>query len=217
MAEKPIPHSGSPETVEATPAKIISAATRLFAEKGYDGTSTKEICDAAGVNIASVHYHFESKEGLYRHIIGGFGASSLESAQRVLQPPQSAEELKVRLEMFIRETVESIIKKPELIQIIQREIELPNSQLSDDLFRNIFLKLFESLAEFLNQAKRHKLIRKELDPFFVAALISGYLFHQTRVGRANQKYFGLSLDDATYRNKWIHNTLVIILDGILER
>ena len=39
-------------------------AERLFAEKGLDGASTREITDAAGVNLASVNYYFGSKEGL---------------------------------------------------------------------------------------------------------------------------------------------------------
>ncbi|MFN4245483.1 MAG: TetR/AcrR family transcriptional regulator [Brevinematia bacterium] len=44
--------------------KIIEAGIRLFAEKGFDGTSVDEISKLAGVNKAMIYYYFSSKEGL---------------------------------------------------------------------------------------------------------------------------------------------------------
>jgi AcrR family transcriptional regulator len=49
----------------STKARILSAAEAVFAAKGFDGASTREIAAAAGVNISSLHYHWESKERLY--------------------------------------------------------------------------------------------------------------------------------------------------------
>jgi len=51
-----------------TRARLLKAALRLFAEKGYAQTSTREICLAAGVNAASIHYYFGDKAGLYRAV-----------------------------------------------------------------------------------------------------------------------------------------------------
>ena len=52
--------------VLATPTKerILDTAERLFAERGYSATSLRSIIAAADVNLASVHYHFHSKEAL---------------------------------------------------------------------------------------------------------------------------------------------------------
>ena len=47
-----------------TKKKIVEAAAYLFGQKGYDGTSTREIGRRAGVNIASLNYHFKSKQNL---------------------------------------------------------------------------------------------------------------------------------------------------------
>jgi AcrR family transcriptional regulator len=49
--------------------RLLAAATRLFAEKGYSATSTREICQAAQANVAAIHYHFGGKEGLYREVV----------------------------------------------------------------------------------------------------------------------------------------------------
>jgi AcrR family transcriptional regulator len=51
-----------------TRARLLDEALRLFAEKGYAQTSTREICVAAGVNAASIHYYFSDKGGLYRAV-----------------------------------------------------------------------------------------------------------------------------------------------------
>lgn len=47
-----------------TKERIIEVAEHLFAEKGLDGTSMRDITDGARVNLASVNYHFGSKDGL---------------------------------------------------------------------------------------------------------------------------------------------------------
>lgn len=49
--------------------RMLREATRIFASKGFDKASTREICQAAGVNIASIHYYFGDKQGLYREAL----------------------------------------------------------------------------------------------------------------------------------------------------
>src|SRR3984957_14574093 len=48
-----------------TRARIVAAAIRLFAEKGYEGASTRDIANSAGVNAPALQYYFDSKEGVY--------------------------------------------------------------------------------------------------------------------------------------------------------
>lgn len=80
--------------------QLLAHATRIFSLKGFVGASTREICDAAGVNVASIHYYFGDKEGLYRAVLlepitqfarafEGFDdpALPLESALRTLLAP----------------------------------------------------------------------------------------------------------------------------------
>src|SRR4051812_16936683 len=52
-----------------TKQKILNAAERLFADQGYSATSLRQIIADAGVNLASVHYHFGSKEELLHDLI----------------------------------------------------------------------------------------------------------------------------------------------------
>jgi len=49
--------------------KLLMAGLELFAINGFDGTSTRQICEKAGVNISSIPYYFNNKEGLYKSVI----------------------------------------------------------------------------------------------------------------------------------------------------
>ena len=54
---------------EVTRERIMKAAERLFAERGYDGTSVRAIVAKARVNQAAINYHFDGKDGLYREVL----------------------------------------------------------------------------------------------------------------------------------------------------
>jgi AcrR family transcriptional regulator len=47
-------------------ARLLDAASKLFADKGFKATTVADICRKAGANISAVNYHFGSKENLYR-------------------------------------------------------------------------------------------------------------------------------------------------------
>jgi len=48
---------------------ILAAAQKLFALRGYDATSVRDICQEADVNVAMVNYYFGSKEGMFREMV----------------------------------------------------------------------------------------------------------------------------------------------------
>ncbi|MGE9296086.1 MAG: TetR/AcrR family transcriptional regulator [Puniceicoccales bacterium] len=52
------------ETAQDTRQRILEAAEKFYAERGFDGTSLRSLTDAAGVNLAAVNYHFGSKKSL---------------------------------------------------------------------------------------------------------------------------------------------------------
>jgi TetR/AcrR family transcriptional regulator, regulator of cefoperazone and chloramphenicol sensitivity len=54
---------------DATRSAILDVAGQVFAQRGYADATSKEICALAGVNIASVNYHFGSRGGLYQAVL----------------------------------------------------------------------------------------------------------------------------------------------------
>ncbi|MBC7689142.1 MAG: TetR/AcrR family transcriptional regulator [Aquabacterium sp.] len=78
--------------------QIIETAERLFADKGFNGTSVREIADEAGVNLAMISYYFGSKEklmeALFEHRVGN---------------------IKIRVESLIRDESLSPIEKVNML------------------------------------------------------------------------------------------------------
>ena len=75
----------SPATTTDPKARIVAAATRLLAERGYQSTSVRDIVKAAGVNLNAVNYYFGSKQDLYLTVM----RSLIDAAQRRAQPRPS--------------------------------------------------------------------------------------------------------------------------------
>ena len=50
-------------------AAIIETAGQLIAKQGYDKTTSKQICQELGINLAAVNYHFNSRENLYLEVL----------------------------------------------------------------------------------------------------------------------------------------------------
>jgi TetR/AcrR family transcriptional regulator len=77
MAHKAADASGAGRGRE----RLLSAAIRLFASKGYAATSVRDIVAAAGVTAPSLYHHFGNKEGLFLAIVRA-GQSRVEAAQQ---------------------------------------------------------------------------------------------------------------------------------------
>src|SRR5262249_13791287 len=60
--------AATPEPEAGPRARIRGTAERLFAERGFNGVSVRELAAAAQVNIASIGYHFHNKEGLLSEV-----------------------------------------------------------------------------------------------------------------------------------------------------
>ena len=56
---------------EETKRRILTAASELFSDHGYEGTSVRQIASGAGVSLGMIRHYFGSKEGLYRSCIDG--------------------------------------------------------------------------------------------------------------------------------------------------
>lgn len=72
-----------------TRGRILAAATRLFAELGFNGASVRQICEAAGVSKPVVYYHFASRDGLLMAVLQnlGEGFNHLSSSHLTGRPP----------------------------------------------------------------------------------------------------------------------------------
>jgi len=106
-----------------TKDKILAAAKELFAQKGFDGTSTREIVNAAGVNISLISYHFGGKENLFFSMFDHFMEDTYHT-ETDITTSAIIDEFKSIINYIIRLRFED----PLLVKILHHEIILNSSR-----------------------------------------------------------------------------------------
>lgn len=120
---------------ERTRLALIDAALRLFGEKGFAATSTREIAAAAGANIGSIAYHFGGKEALRdacaTHIVEGIGEVAGPVLSAVPLPADRAT-AEMQLGMAVERMGGFLLASQEAaayVQFILRELQQPTTAL----------------------------------------------------------------------------------------
>jgi AcrR family transcriptional regulator len=204
--------SSTSSSSEDTRNRLLAAATRLFAEQGFDGTSVKELADEAGVNVSLISYHFGGKENLYRTCLEQFGHARLAVARRLLQPVQSIDEFRFRLKMFAEEMFVCHLDNMDTIRILNRECEM-NTPLAQDIFRDTFMKVFETLTGFFSAAQQGGMLRPEVNAALSAKIFFGSVLHIARNHQMAEKFFGMSIRDPDYRETLVNHIVTSCLFG----
>jgi len=175
--------------MQSTHDKLLRTAARLFAKKGYDATSVRDIVQAAGENVSSISYHFDSKRNLYletlkyllnqnrRYIFGG---------DRPLPTTQDIDKLS------IEQTWQA------LHNIIDKVLEVKFSRFNVQVERIFTYACLEGTAEMLTSLKsylapmqnlvRHTLakltgVEKDSDDMI---LLSQSIFLQTNLSQSDR-------------------------------
>lgn len=115
-----MPKHKQKENEESSRTKILDAAEKIFAEKGYDGARVGKIGKAAGVNPALLYYYYDSKEDILNELMG---RAILETTSIL---DKSFEKITVANEMvmddFINEIVGFLEKKQQVLKIMFIEL-----------------------------------------------------------------------------------------------
>ena len=102
-------HAVSPSGVESSREKLLASAERLFADRGFNGVSVRDIANAAGVNSALVGYYFRSKVGLlsavYMRHCEPLKRERARLLKQYIEQPEGAT-LEQAIEAFIRPSLE---------------------------------------------------------------------------------------------------------------
>jgi AcrR family transcriptional regulator len=95
--------------------RILDAALQLFSDKGYEATSTREICERAGITKPTLYYFYKSKEGVYRELV----RRTIEELVLLLDRGlNSSGSLRDRYKAFAAEAFEDAMRRPQLWRFI---------------------------------------------------------------------------------------------------
>lgn len=136
--------------------RILKSAKSLFAKQGFDGTSVRQICEAAGANVALVSYYFGGKEKVFEAIFEHFFPGTPEAFFR------HEEELKDPLEglrMLTREILKFTIQDRELSDIVQQELTLQSPRLN--IVFSFLKPVWSKVKDLLELGKEQGIFRYE--------------------------------------------------------
>jgi AcrR family transcriptional regulator len=127
--------------------RILQAALKLFAEKGFEGTTVRDICEEAGVNVSLVSYYFGGKEKVLYALFEAYFCLQVQSGEHdeVWKDPVKG------LLFLIREVIRFRVSQPLLVKILQQEIALETPR-SDEL-RRFALPTWDKLRELLERGR----------------------------------------------------------------
>lgn len=180
-----------------TSDKILSAAQKLFEEKGFDLTSVREIASLAGVNVALINYHFGSKENLLLAIM----ENSMDSTRLKLSDINNSSEAPTeKLKQVIALYVNKIFANGKYYQLIHRELSNALRPELVEAIVKISNRNSNELRKLLEEGQKKKTFRKDADVELVMATIFG-IIHQTTHAILNKRYKRSGEDDESYRKR----------------
>ncbi|MFA5582845.1 MAG: TetR family transcriptional regulator [Bacteriovoracaceae bacterium] len=195
--------------MQDTKSQIIEIARDLFAEYGFDGVSVRAICNKAGCNVSAISYYFGSKEELFHATIIAGAEVKVKAAESILTPPESTEDFKVKLKIFLNQFYDSSIEHTATIRIISRDMKIIKENANVQAY---FQKIPEAMTNFFALAQEQNIIRKDFNPrALVDFIISPYFMH-VLFSDVNTDF---DLKDPDFRQSLVDQHLELLYKGFL--
>jgi AcrR family transcriptional regulator len=182
--------------------QILQVAEKLFAEKGFDGTSIRAISKLAKINIAMVSYYFGSKEKMLERLIF-FRTQDLKMKlenlfKEELEPIQ-------KIEKFIELYIEKLDQNKDLYQILHCEISSNKRAMDLKVFTDIKKGNLVSLTKIIEEGQAKSIFKKDINIPLLTPTILGTYFHF----HINKPFFReiLELHTEEQYNEYIKNDL----------
>ena len=141
------------KALDRTREKLIEAAGGVFAERGYDAATIREICRRAGANVAAVNYTFGDKMGLYTEVLRhSVQASKTAAMTAALDAARTPEEM---IRGVIRARLMSLCKesRPDwAIRLVMHEFSHPTPAMGrvvDEGMRPIYERVRKAVGDII--------------------------------------------------------------------
>jgi len=176
-------------------AAILKAARSVFARRGFDGASTREVAEVAHVNNAMIYYHFKDKVELYRAVL----ADSFTAFDRIWEHEifRSPATTRKKIQKYIEEFIRFQHGNEELRRIMSMEFAACSKN-TKWLADNFFVHSYDKLAALLKEGMKRGELRK-FDPAMAIPSLVGMIIHSFIMRPIAEHVTGTKLDLTTGR------------------
>ena len=147
---------------------IISIATRLFAERGINGVSIRQLSQSAGVSISMISYHFGGKEGLYSSVL----QEQFSGFDHIEEINKADSEALEKIEAYIRWIIVRHQKNPYLLRFYTSELTNP-TQFFPLIVQPAIEKVIHILVQIIEDGIAKNKFRKDLNPVDTVLAMAG--------------------------------------------
>ena len=155
---------------------ILSAAVEIFSEKGFHNTKIEEIADLAKIGKGTIYEYFSSKEALFESSIRGCVEYLDGIIKREVLSKDTAKE---RLESFIRENINILLRFKNLAKLMSLDLMNPE-KLKAFTNKELFKERLALVIEIIRRGKEQGEFQ-QVNPYLAAAMIHSYLIGVTHV------------------------------------
>ena len=187
----------SPRRKRLRKEEIVAEATKLFAERGYEGTSMGDLAERVGLRKASLFHPFESKDALYATVL----TNLLEGVGGAVSGALVAEgTFAVRLDALTEAITAMLVEHPHAARLLIRE-SMDGGRNGPAVQAQLAERVHHVLAAavaFLESGQREKAVRPELDARHLVVTLLGMHFLPFLIDRSVQDVIGRSPFDPAF-------------------
>lgn len=201
--ESETPQGGKGEELE-TRQRILAAASRLMAKKGFKGATTRKISELAGVNEVTIFRHFTNKKGIVVELL-----TEMLNVRQPLEESLQGDftQLRDMLIVYGRAYYRLMVDRKEMIMI--GVMEADNHPEVGRLFSNVPLTAIELLSDKLKSFQDEGHLSPTVNTWSAAAVFVATFFH------AFMAKYRIHLDLPISEQELVEHTTDILLRGIL--
>lgn len=198
--------------------RLIEVARGLFAEKGLEGTSTRDIAKAANLNVSLISYYFGGKEGLYKAVLTEFASTAMRRMDVLFNSLDleilNKNSFKAALRTLITGIITHKINNREINVLIQREV-MTGLPYAKEVFENTFVKILERVVGIYQTGQAKGLVKKELNPYiiFLSMVHSADMFMQ--MGSCRTPVSDKCPEIPSQLDQYIEQVYMLYVEGVM--
>lgn len=199
------------EKSEASVARALDSALKLFSSQGFGATTMRQIAEAAGLSMGNVYHHFPNKEAIFQRLLDQYW-------ERVLDPELRLNQLFARADFpddleGMAEAIEEMVEKfrPYILLIYVDVIEFQGEHIRS-FYEGMADRFRDTYAERFHDRQQAGEIG-DVDPMVAVMVATRWFFYFYTV----EKCFGVPMHFGMSPDAAVHELIRLLRNGLLPR
>ena len=179
--------------------QILEAAENLFAQKGFDGTSVRDIAEEAGVNLAMISYYFGSKEKLFEAMFAYRAGAYRLQIENILQKKELGP--MERINLLADQYIDKFTRQQCFHRVMVREQMAEKNEFITQQINELKTRNQAMIRELIAEGQEKGVFRNDIDIPLMMATLTGTISQLVTTQHFYKKVRGLeAMPDAAFQD-----------------